>query len=572
MSTHVNLPGSASPSLQSAVQRATVGAKKDADAAGRLLLAIPADAGDAAMAEAEAILATADPRFWVALENARDWLYWESDGPVSGPVASDSLPALLVKALMADGRVREPAVRLLAEAQSGAALPVLGLRAADWVPIVRDVARQAILRRLEGDPDGAALAALAPMAFLVAGRQQGRWLVDEVTRRLRAAAGGPVVSQLLAAPDTELRRAAYQVLTDAGELTLEQAVLAAVRDRDIVIRSRSAAYAARLAVETGSLTAAHRLLASRTPLVRAEALQALNRLGDLDAVRSALVDRSSLVRGTARFYLRPHGVDFSEVYRLRLGEGGGEVTPGTVAGLVEVGSAEDTELFWSLVGHPRPRVRVEALRGLQAFAPAIDGDDLLALVVDDPSAAVARQAEAVIAARDVVLDTDRLLDLLDSAQPVPVRLAAHRLLAARDTAWRLAVDVMLLADAEPEVANYARHDVNVAIQQQMYVRPSGRTAELLAAHLPDADRLLPPAVARHLRIAVGMRLPGGPTERAAGREATEAAGEAAEVAEAEAAEAEAAEAAEAPPRSEAPDAAHDQPGDRLNRLRRLRRR
>ncbi|NUP46070.1 MAG: hypothetical protein HOW97_01970 [Catenulispora sp.] len=512
MSPNVSLPDHACPSLQSAVHRATAGAKKDADAAGRLLLAIPADAGDAATAEAEAVLAAADPRFWVALESARDWLYWESDGRLGAPVGSDSLPALMVKALMADGRLREPAVRLLAEAESVAALPVLGLRAADWVPIVRDVARGAILRRLEDDPDGAALAALAPMAFLVAGRQQGGWLLDEVTRRLREPAAGPVVSQLLGSSDAELRRAAYQVLTELGKLTLEQAIQAAVRDRDIVIRSRTAAYAGRLAVETDSLTAARQLLASRTPLVRAEALQALNRLGDLDAVRSALVDRSSLVRGTARFYLRPHGVDFPAVYRLRLGEGGDAVTPYTVAGLVEVGSADDTELFWSLVRHPIARVRVEALRGLQAFAPAINGDDLLALVAGDPSAAVVRQAAATIIARDVVLDTDRLLDLLDSARPVSVRLAAHRLLAARDTAWRLAADVMLLADAEPVVAAYARHDVNVAVKQQMYVRPSGRTAELLAAHLPAADRLLPPVVARNLRIAVGMRLPSEPTE------------------------------------------------------------
>jgi len=485
-------------------------------------MAIPAGTADAVMAEVEGVLAAAEPGFWVALENARDWLRWDGSGrSISGTVRSDTLPGLVVEAISADGRLRERAVRLLAEAGSLAALPVLGMRAADWVPHVRDVARLAIVRRLEDDSDGAVLATLAPMAFLLGGRRRGRWLAGEVTRRLAEAASGPVVTQLLTSSDTRLRRVAYQVLVETEELGLERAVLAALRDRDIVVRSRCAAYAARLAVESGSLSAARQMLSSRTPLVRAEALQALNRLGDLDAIRSALADRSSLVRGTARFYLRPHGVDFAEFYRLQLGEGGDAVVPGAVAGLVEVGTADDVHLLRGLVGHRRARVRVEALRGLAALAPVIDVVEMLALVEGDPSAAVIRQAAAVVAARGGAIDTDRLLDMLDPARPVPVRLAGHRLLAAGDSAWRLAVDVMLLADLEPAVADSARRDLNAALQHLTYVRPSGRTAELLAAHLPEADRLLSAKEVQLLRFVVGMRLPIEPTEPATRRAVAE---------------------------------------------------
>lgn len=354
------------------------------------------------MDEVDAVLAAANPQFWLALENARDWLQWGGAGwPVSNPQSSDSVPALMVKALMADGRVRERAVRLLVGSASPAAMPVLGLRAADWVPQVRDVARQAIGQWLEDDADGAALAAVAPMAFLLGRRHEGRWLIDEVSRRLAAAAGGPVVAQMLTSSDRPLRRAAYELLIANGELGLERAVSAALKDRDIVIRSRCAARASRLAVESGSLSSARRLLASRTPLVRAEALQALNRLGDLAAIESMLTDRSSLVRGTARFYLRPHGVDFAAGYRLRLAEGE-DVTPGAVAGLAEVGTADDAERLQGLLRHPRAKVRLEALRGLAVLAPAIDGDAILAVVEGDPSAAVVQQAAALIAERGAV--------------------------------------------------------------------------------------------------------------------------------------------------------------------------
>src|SRR2546423_9906539 len=114
---------------------------------------------------------------------------------------------------------------------------------------------------------------------------------------------------------------------------------------------------------------------------------------------------------------------------------------------------------------------------------------MLAIGEGYPASAEIRQAAAVVAARGGAIDTDRLLDMLDPARPVPVRLAGHRLLAAGDSAWRLAVDVMLLADLEPAVADSARRDLNAALQHLTYVRPSGRTPELPAATLPQAARL-----------------------------------------------------------------------------------
>jgi hypothetical protein len=374
---------------------------------------------------------------------------------------------------------------------------------------------------LEGDDDGTGLAAVAPMALLLAGRQQGRWLADEVTRRLAEAASGPVVSRLLSSSDTRLRRAAYQVLTDTGELDLDRAVQAALLDRDIVIRSRCAVYAARLAAEAGAVPSARHMLASRTPIVRAEALGALNRLGEFEAAEGALRDSSSLVRGTARFYLKPRGFDVLEAYRRMLRVNGDSVTPGIVAGLAEVGTGSDADAFHRLVSHPRAKVRVEALRGLAALAPSINIDEMLALIVGDPSAAVIRQATAVVVARGAGIGTERLQALLDSEQPVPVRLAARQLLASRDGAWRLAVNVMLLGDADYVVAGRAASDLAAALKQQLYTRPSGETAALLAAHLPDADRLLPAQEVRLLRFIVGMPLPTGAPAMAVPHDAAE---------------------------------------------------
>jgi hypothetical protein len=508
-----------------AVHRALSGVKRDADAAGRLLMAIPADTSDAVMLEVETVLMRADPRFWVALEDARDWLCWQDPGTsLHLPASSDTVPALAVKALFADGHVRERSARLLADSRSLAALPVLGLRAADWVANVREAARDAITRRLQDDADGAALFAVAPMALLLARRRQGRWLAEQVTRRLADATPGPVVTRLLSSPSLQLRRAAYQALTDAGTLDLVRAVNAALLDRDIVIRGRCAEHAARLALDTDSVPQLRRMLDSTTPLVRAEAVVALARLGEWESVQASLPDQSSLVRGTARFQLRARGVDCAEIYRGLL-RGGDAVTSGTVAGLAEVGTATDADLITPFLGHPRVKVRVEAIRALQTLAPAIDTEQMLALIESNASPAITRQATAALLIRGADLDTGRLLVLLEPTRAVPVRLAARQLLAARDSAWRLAVNTALLADPEDTVARRARNDLMTALGQQLYTKPTGKTADLLAAHLPDADRILTPAQARLLRFILGIPRPAEPPEPAKPGETTNTASE-----------------------------------------------
>ena len=468
-------------------------------------MSISADVGDGVSGEIDDVLAAADPRFWLALEGARDWLCWDQPGTsFQEPTGADSVGGLGVKAVFADGRVREGAVRLLGGSRSLAVLPILGLRAADWASQVREVARDAIVRRLDDDVDAAALVAIAPMALLLGQRRRGRWLAAEVTGRLAGASSRGVATRLLGSANLQLRRAAYQALAEAGALGLEGAVQAALRDRDIVIRSRCAEYAAGLALDADSAPLIRQMLASRTPLVRVEALAALNRLGEFDAIRDALVDRSSLVRGTARFYLKPYGIDFAEVYRKQLSRGAGAVTSGAVAGLAEAGAAGDADVIAPLLSDPRVKVRVQAIRALQILAPAIDVEQMLAFIEDDPSSAIVRQATSAILARGARVDPERLFRLLERSQPTRIRLAAWKLLVSRDSAWRLAVNVMLLADPEETMAARAKSGLEAAIQQQLYTKPSGRTAELVAAYLPDADRFLTPAGARMLRFILGV--------------------------------------------------------------------
>lgn len=488
----------------------------------RFLQHIPADCDAATMHAIDEVLADADPRFWLALENARRSL-WQPlpDAERTAPAARERpdapdnvpvpVPTWLVRAVFADGRVRQQAVEALAASGSRAALPVLALRSADWVQQVRKPARDAVRAALDDDADGSRLADVAPVALLIAARLQARWLAEDVLARLSGSHGGPALERLVHGSDRRTRRIAFDVLRDTGRLDLERALEPALRDRDIVVRTRCAAHAARLARTAGTtdaLSAMRLMFASRTPLVRAEALSALFHLGASDEVTAALTDRSFLVRGAARFHLRPRGIDFPSMYRSLLHTADATTAPAVIAAFAEVvdtahGAADD--VLAPLLDHPEARVRASALKALRSGPVGIDADLLLGLVERDPSPAVRRVVIKVLLDRHPGLDSARLLDLLNPARPAPVRLAARTLLAGLGDAWRVAVDVSLLADADATVATTAKADLLLLLRRSLNGRPDGGVpGGLMARHLADADRLLAPHEARLLRFSCGL--------------------------------------------------------------------
>ncbi|WP_328776779.1 hypothetical protein OHU17_28375 [Streptomyces goshikiensis] len=88
-----------------------------------------------------------------------------------------------------DGHVREAALR-----DPKAPLPLVAIRCADWVPAVRDLARQVLAGALAADP-GRTLTALVPLVLRLGRREQGagRWSCStpRCARRSRSSPRGP---------------------------------------------------------------------------------------------------------------------------------------------------------------------------------------------------------------------------------------------------------------------------------------------------------------------------------------------------------------------------------------------
>jgi hypothetical protein len=188
---------------------------------------------------------------------------------------------------------------------------------------------------------------LTELAFALGVRREGAWLARRVEGMLRDLPAQRL-EPLLSARDRRVRRAAYRAAIAAGRLGPDGLMRAAVRESDLPIRTMCA----RVAVTAADPAQLRSLLASRTALVRAEALQALIARGDLAVAEAALTDRHPLVREIAQSTLWRGGSDPADRYRRLATRVPAE--PSVIAGLGETGRSDDAELVARGLAHRVP--------------------------------------------------------------------------------------------------------------------------------------------------------------------------------------------------------------------------
>ena len=470
------------------------------------LLTVARDGDAAAQGAALDAVGGVAARWWLALDESLRQRWWWVPGWSRGialDLAEGDLDTLrlVVAGCHHDGRIREAAVLRLADRQHPAAVAVLALRACDWVAEVRQAART-VVAGWPSPPDGESLRMLTELAFALGVRREGAWLAQYVEATLRDLPAQRL-EPLLSARDQRVRRAAYRAAIAAGRLGLDRLMRAAVRESDLPIRTMCA----RVAVTVADPVQLRALLASRTALVRAEALQALIARGDLAVAETALTDRHPLVREIAQSTLRRGGSDPADRYRRLATRVPAE--PSVIAGLGETGGPDDAELVTRGLAHPRARGRVEAIRALRRLGVA-QPVALVPLLHDD-SAAVTRQVVATLRRNAEAVDLDELRTLLGTTNPSHVRFAGYRLLTGGDAWQRLATDLELVDDTDERLRVTARADLATWLDHEAattYHGPSReRTAELDRL-IEQARPVLGDGRARLLRFHAGLATAG----------------------------------------------------------------
>ncbi|NUT34973.1 MAG: hypothetical protein HOV79_18100 [Hamadaea sp.] len=446
-------------------------------------------------------LQDASARFWSALDGLLRRQWWHAPVWSSGLASriGTGTPDLLELAMAGchhNGYLREAAVAALARHRQPVAATLLALRCGDWVEEVREGARADLAARLP-TMAGDELVAVVEAALHLENRSEGTWLADQVRALVRSMPASEMPA-VLAMRFHRSRRSAYRIAIEAGRLTTEQLIATATNDGDQMVR----ALCARAATADADIAQLHRLAASRIALVRAEAVHALAKRGELATAEDAITDASLVVRAAARNALKLTGPEIADRYRELARRP--PASPGVIAGLGEVGDQSDVDQFISWLAHPNARARATAVLGLRRLG--VTRPDVLKPMLHDSSAAVVAQVVLSLKRHAGQLDAAALEDLLDPREPAQRRRAAHRLLMAGNVWRRLIADLRLLAGDDDTLRRQARSDLMVWLDKQAattWGMPTPQQAAELASLLRENEALLGERTTRLLRFHAG---------------------------------------------------------------------
>ncbi len=428
--------------------------------------------------EVEAMLARLDPADLPRLdEESRSSLHYIRQQHV------EQLPwhLLAVLSFHPSGYVREEAVRELARRRSGSELPYLLLRLNDWVPQVRDAARQAVVRRMtEEDVPAFARNYVLVDRLTVAGRADHSELLQALSRLLGSESARDA---MLAAANTSSpagARAIFKLLLPSES---REVLDAGLQHADPIIRVWSLRAAARV-IPTEEL---QRFQSDPAPAVRREALLIFG------ANEDALLDASASVRDTARVLLKD--VDFAAIYRNAIH------TPKlatALAGLAETGRATDAEVALPYLTHASAGVRRAALKcairlGGQPFV------DRVAPMLQDASRSVSGAARAMLAPHATTLGSAQLTRMFHTSADEHVRRNVLHLMKLLPK-WESLLCLLGAAAFERKAVEAIKQWLRNYNRRQTV--PSARELDELAAALVAARTSVDEELLRMIRFCI----------------------------------------------------------------------
>lgn len=341
---------------------------------------------------------------------------------------AESYPIILALATFHwSGFVREQAIQLLTKTQPQLALPLILLRASDWVDPVATTAKNSAIHLIETLPPLALIAAL-PVVTLLHNRtrKSNLELLEFIEEKLRQPGMYDRLISGLRAPDLRVRRAMVPYILNHPDLKFSSAFELLMRDPD----PHNRLLAARAVATHMNPGNARRI---RDLTIR-DSYAAIRMIGlDLcmkqfpeqapELLENLLFDDNRNIRASARFYLSKNQKrDFAAGYRSALA-GAGE-RRNAVAGLGETGHKDDATLLLPFVASESTRLANAALVAIDKLA----GQEFVGLFLEqlaNPRPGIARQSAYLL--RRYTRSCGRQL-LWEKYLSVPTVRMKHRIL------------------------------------------------------------------------------------------------------------------------------------------------
>jgi hypothetical protein len=386
-----------------------------------------------------------DPAIWRRIEAVpRDSrLYadvYPREDELRKALAADPPTLLVVLASFhRSGYVREAAVDVLTERDDALADKALTLRTTDWVDVVRENSRRAVLQRL-----GRRQAlSIVPLLVAIHGRDRSKGVLHEYLSRLDSETVGDLARL---AP-----RATRRLVVNRRELPGEELMQLAIRDDDPVVRARAAERLLARRPDAGA-----ELFLRSSGVVRALAIAKAPVEMVLEREDALLLERRATVRRAAQQRLTDLGRNVAERYRAFVAAP--KPVPAAILGLGEIGSHADEPQILRLLQHEDGAIRRAALSAARSIVSEPVLVEIASAALHDDSELVVRAAARLLRRRARRIPRNVIADAVASSSRA-TQLAGLRL-ARRSDGWsRLEADLKLAADADENVAREGREDL-----------------------------------------------------------------------------------------------------------------
>jgi len=381
-----------------------------------------------------------------------------------------------------NGYVREAAVRELGKTEAGAELPFLLIRANDWVPEIRSLARHFLLNRIRSEYIRRLMDWL-PLALRLSNlnRDDHSAILEAIRGLLATSEAREALCEGFGSQDQFVRRFCFQLALNSNEADLLTVLQRAFVERDAHVRKEAIHKLHAILPSSGSKELLIRARNDGCMAVRREALHIFAEKYAAEAdqeFQSALLDANIAVREEAQYYFQKKGtVDLRAYYSHRLETSNSRQLCAAIAGVGETGVANDSQLVERFIHKQSSKVRVAALHAIAKLNPDAYLDKFV-LALDDASSTVAREAVLAISRKANSVGGQRLWEIFDSCRhPHGKRWALF--LLARINKWD---SIAFLIQSLPD-----QNDSCVELSQRYIVRWFARYNRSFAT--PTAEQL-----------------------------------------------------------------------------------
>jgi HEAT repeat protein len=415
-----------------------------------------------------------------------------------------SISILGIASFHTNGYVREAAVRELGKMQTGAELPFLFVRVNDWVPQVRSVARDLLLKRIRPEYIHHLIAWL-PLALRLAkmSRDDHSIIVETVRALLSSPGAREALHEEFESKDLFVRRFCFELAMNSNETDCLSVLQTAFGQSDPEVRKVAVRKLRCITPNNASKRMLLQAIGNSSAPVRREALLIFAEEYPDEASQQfqfALLDTNVVVREAAQYYFqKKSNLDLRVFYSGALQNSSLPHLCAAIAGLGETGLPKDSRLLERFIADQSSRVRATALHAIAKLNFDAYFEEFV-LALNDASSKVTGEALRALCKKPNLVGGQRLWEIYDRCSHPHGKRGALFLLARINKWDSIAFLVQSLAHQDDPFVDLSQKYISrwFSRYNRSFATPTAEQISRLRNVLSKCSLLLSSGTQRHL--------------------------------------------------------------------------